>query len=86
MKNIKIDYCNNSITEMEENVVFRLVDDDVLYRTGKTIVGSYENITGVLTKHYPANNNKDFTTVFNIALSAVLVSVNMNVKHQIKNA
>ena len=81
---IHINYDQNTIFETTENVEFKVVEENVLHRTGKKITGNFENITNVLIQHCPKNNEKDFSICYEIAFAEVLVSVNMNVKCKIK--
>lgn len=81
---IRIDYEQNTIFETTENVLFQMVAEDTLHRSGKKITGNFENITNVLIEHCPKNSETDFKICYDIALAAVLVSVNMNVKCKIK--
>lgn len=81
---IHINYKENTIFETTENVLFQMVAEDTLHRTGKKITGNFENITNVLIQHCPKDNETDFSICYDIAFAAVLVSVNMNVKCKIK--
>lgn len=81
---IHINYEQNTIFETNENVQFKVVEENLLHRTGKKITGNFENITNVLIQHCPKDNETDFKICYDIALAAVLVSVNMNVKCKIK--
>ena len=81
---IHINYEQNTIFETTENVLFQMVAEDTLHRTGKKITGNFENITNVLIQHCPKDNETDFSICYDIAFAAVLVSVNMNVKCKIK--
>ena len=81
---IHINYEQNTIFETTENVQFKLVEENLLHRTGKKITGNFENITNVLIEHCPKDSKTDFKICYDVALAAVLVSVNMNVKCKIK--
>jgi hypothetical protein len=81
---IKINYKENTIFETTENVQFKVVEENVLHRTGKQVTGNFENITNVLIQHCPKDDETDFEICYEIAFAAVLVSVNMNVKCKIK--
>lgn len=81
---IHINHEQNTIFETTEDVLFQMVEENVLHRTGKTITGNFENITNVLIQHCPKDNETDFGICYEIAFAAVLVSVNMNVKCKIK--
>jgi hypothetical protein len=81
---IHINYKENTIFETTENVEFKVVEENVLRRTGKKIIGNFENITNVLIQHCPKDDETDFSICYEIAFAAVLVSVNMNVKCKIK--
>lgn len=81
---IHINYKENTIFETTENVQFKVVEENVLHRTGKKITGNFENITNVLIQHCPKDDETDFDICYDIAFAAVLVSVNMNVKLKIK--
>ncbi len=81
---IHINYKENTIFETTENVQFKVVEENVLHRTGKKITGNFENICNVLIQHCPKDNETDFSICYEIAFAAVLVSVNMNVKSKIQ--
>ena len=81
---IHINYEQNTIFETTEKVQFKVVEENVLHRTGKKITGNFENICKILIQHCPKDNEMDFSICYEIAFAAVLVSVNMNVKSKIQ--